>query len=134
MKTKFVALAALLFAALLVFGCTSTQVIPVVDGNLMNVEVKLIDSSGALVQDKNISALQNDNVFDLMKNNFDINYTSYAIGPFINSIKGLDFNSDYYLSLYVDGNMADKGINSYTVEKDMLIEWKVMSIASFGLS
>ena len=133
MKTKFV-VAVLLLVALLAFGCTSPPVVPSADSNSLVVEVKLIDSSGALVLDKNIKSDLGINAFDIMKDNFDINYVSYAIGPFINSIQGLDFNSDYYLALYVDGNMADKGINGYTIEKDMLIEWKVISINSYGLS
>jgi len=123
-----------LFALLFIFGCTSSQNVSVVDANSVNVEVRLIDFSGVLVLGKNINSNLGVNAFDLMKSNFDVNYIDYPTGPFVTNVNNLDFNKDYYLALYVDGNYADKGINGYTINKNMLIEWKVESLSAFGLS
>ena len=60
-----------------------------------------------------------------MKKNLNVEYTQYSFGPLITEIEGAKPEGADYWALYADGNYAEKGINDYKIEKDILFEWKL---------
>jgi len=64
----------------------------------------------------------------------EVSYEDYgSMGTFVKGINGIVPEQGYYLALYVDSVYASKGISSYSIEKDTLIEWKIEKIESYGL-
>ena len=97
-----------------------------------NLSVKYFDESGAVVLDETISVEAGANAFEAMRENIEVDYEMSSYGAFVKGLGGVATPDNHYLALYVNGEYASKGIGDYTVDEDMLLEWKAESIESFG--
>jgi len=96
--------------------------------------LKLFDREGQLVLDKSLEVEPGKNAFEAMHDLVEVSYEDYgSMGTFVKGINGIVPEQGYYLALYVDSVYASKGISSYSIEKDTLIEWKIEKIESYGL-
>ena len=125
MNSKFLALAVLMMASILVLGCTSQN-----QNNASGEKVKVnFEVSYNEKTDKlSVFAEKGSNAFEIMKANLQVDFKDSAIGPFITGINNINADTEHYWALYIDGNYAQKGINQYTIEKETIIAWKLEKI------
>lgn len=96
--------------------------------------LKLFDRERQLILDKSSEVEPGKNAFEAIEEIAEVDYEDYgSIGAFVKGINGIRPEQGYYLALYVDSVYASKGISSYSIEKDTLIEWKIEKIESFGM-
>ena len=113
------------------FGCTEV----VTSQETTQFEnVKLVVSNGdEILFSKNGDMRNGLNDFDavdiLLDGNLD--YDEYDFGFFITSIVGVTPGPNQFWSLYIDGEKASQGILSYTISKDILIEFKLEELQTF---
>lgn len=74
---------------------------------------------------------KNQNVFDLLKqitgqNNIELLYKDYGgdLGIFIESIGGIKNNNDSYWQYWVNNQYSTKGVSSYVIQPNDVIEFK----------
>ncbi len=90
-------------------------------------------TDGGIISIEIIETEIGSNAFNAIKENVDIEFDEFDFGVMVNSIAGTPAPEGHYLGLYINGEYASKGIADYTVEENMLIEWKTEKIEDFGL-
>ena len=96
----------------------------------------VIGDSNAVLLQKTLEVDENMNAFDAMKLalNNNLEYDTYAFGPFVKSILGITPDSTHFWSLYVDGSSAQQGIASYSITPGRDIAWKLEEMQAFPAS
>ena len=75
------------------------------------------------------------NAFEVMEEKVPVTYTKFiGVGLFIESIGNVSPSQGEYLALYINGEYAPKGIDRYTITRDLNITWKVEAISASPLS
>lgn len=96
--------------------------------------LKLFDSKGSLLLDKNQEVEKGINAFEAMQQAAEVEYEDYgSLGAFVKSIEGIKPGQGNYFALYINGVYANKGISSYSIKEETLIEWKIEKLEDFGL-
>ena len=129
MKTKSFILT--LCIALLLFTTGCAQQTQEQSTDTAVVLFKYTDYKGETIVEKSFEVKKGSNAFEAMKENIEVGFENYAIGPFIQSIEGVAAPEGYYFALYVNGSYAEKGIADYTIEENIIIEWKTQSLGDF---
>lgn len=128
-KNVFV-LALALLALLAIAGCTE----PAVTGENAAVQLRVYNANGEIIFDGAQDFEKGTNAFEAMKGMVSVEYEEFDFGAMVTGIEGNSAPEGYYLALHVNGEYASKGITDYTIEEDMLIEWKMEKLEDFGLS
>lgn len=71
------------------------------------------------------------NAFQAMNQLVQTGYKQYPQGVFVESINGLRPAADEYWALYANGKFADRSIDSFSLDKDAAIEWKLEKVSDF---
>ena len=126
MNSKLFLLAGILLLALLTLGCTSTtQNNP----GTANATIKIIGAEGNEITNQTIQIEKGKNGLDALKQVAAVETKEYVgIGSMVLSINGIKPDSEHFWALYVDGQFADKAIDAYIIDKDILIELKLEKI------
>jgi len=133
--------------ALALLGCTQTtdtnNPFGLANNSLFTLQKQKVSFSFSVIGDSNAVLLQktlevdeNMNAFEAMKLalNNDLEYDTYAFGPFVKSILGVTPNSTHFWSLYVNGISAQQGIAAYSITPGMDIAWKLEEVQAFPAS
>lgn len=133
-KIKRILLVVLIALSFLCFaGCTKKDD----DGNKGNqaeksvtVTFNVYDIDGELLGSKEIKkdgleGKKDGAAFQLLVENFDVQYTESDYGPYITSINKSVVDSNYYLALYENGVMSMVGINDIEVNDGDIYDFKV---------
>ncbi|MCX6803856.1 MAG: DUF4430 domain-containing protein [Candidatus Diapherotrites archaeon] len=130
-------LAILLFSLVVFFGCTSQNTLPPStssSSNMVHVSLVVLDDANLVIFSSSSGFDAGTNAFEAMKILLkgDLNFTKYDFGVMVNSIAKKSPSSSQYWALYMDGNYASMGIDSYQINSPMEIKWRLESISSFG--
>jgi len=124
---------ALIFALLFFSACTETGLLnqPVAESG-QTVKLHLVvEGKNSIVFNKEIETAKGTNAFEAMKANLEVKFTEYEFGPFIEEIEGIKPLENEFWALYVNSEMAPKGINAYSLDTDTDIRWKTEPLSSF---
>ena len=121
MKTKFIRLLGIL---LLISGCSNTTTSSE-QPSLPSYTIKVIDIDGQELSCKNIEYNENSSVFEDLKANFNVNYTTDSYGPYLSSIDGSIVDPNYYLAIYQNNEPASTGVDGLKVKENDVFEFKV---------
>jgi len=107
---------------------------PIASGQTWNLPADQTVKVHLIIGEKNNPIFDNEietengaNAFEIMKNNFDLKFTEYEFGVFIEEINGIKPSESEYWALYINDESASKGIADYTINEDMGINWKIQS-------
>jgi hypothetical protein len=125
----------ILISFLFIFGCTQA----ILDNSPDYVEpvyttIRIVDENNETVFFDDVETTPGTNAFELMKEVFGskLKYQEYAgIGVFIEEINDIAPSEDSFFKLYVDGQEAQRGISTYIIEEDTIIEWRIEKINNF---
>ena len=134
-KIKRILLVVLIALSFLCFaGCTKKDD----DGNKGNqaeksvtVTFNVYDIDGELLgskeikKDESFEGKKDGAAFQLLVDNFDVQYTESEYGPYITSINKSVSDANYYLALYENGAMSMVGINDIEVNDGDVYDFKV---------
>lgn len=67
-------------------------------------------------------------VFELLNEQYDIEYTEYDFGVFIESIEGVAGDQGHFWSLYVNDELSPTGADQTTVSPDDMVEFRYEEI------
>ena len=131
-------LAGLLLAGLILSGCISqensaTGMATLTAGSNEKVSfgLRVVNAEGEAVLQRYTVVEKGVNAFEAMKKLVPVEYTESTYGAFIKSINGLSPDAEHYWALYVNGEYADKGISSYSVDEAFEVEWRMESLSDF---
>lgn len=97
----------------------------------VTVTIKVYDQAGKVIVDAGKKAAKHSNAFDVVRGTLQVEFTTYAgLGAFVTGIAGVKPPANAYWALYTDGQYSQLGISNITVEKDLLIEWKMTDMQS----
>jgi hypothetical protein len=140
MKSKHRALLFFGLAQILLFsGCTQTlqeqkDTESPSQEQTVTLTLKLFNEEGQLILDESLEVEPGTNAFEAMQKIAEVEYEDYgSMGAFVKGINGIRPGQGNYLALYVNGEYANKGISSHSIEDDTLIEWKIEKIGSYGM-
>lgn len=109
-------------------GCTSTGQTSVA-AEKANATIKIIGAEGNEIAGKIIQIEKGKNALDALKQAATVEAKTYiGMGSMVISINGITPDSGHYWALYVDGKFADKAIDAYIIDKDILVEFKLEKI------
>jgi hypothetical protein len=95
------------------------------DAGLVKVDFKISDSDSGLVLHATRSVPAGTKGFDFMTNMVPVTYKTYANGPFITSICGVEPKGEKFWALYVGGTYStNKGIGDIVITNNIQIGWK----------
>lgn len=67
--------------------------------------------------------------FQAFNQSLSLNYSTHSVyGHFISGINGLEQNSTHYWQYYVDGELAQTGVDSYIITKNVTLEWRLETV------
>ena len=113
----------LLLSVLSLCSCgqqTSSEEIP---NNTYQVIVRDID--GEVLGDKYIELNEEKSFFDSLIDNFNVDYTINAYGPYLSRINGSIIDNNYYLAVYENGELASTGVDGLIADQGDVFEFKV---------
>jgi hypothetical protein len=98
---------------------------------VVSATIKVYDKAGDTIVAAKRQVPKHSNAFDVMRQTVEVEFTTYAgLGPFVTAIAGVVPPAGQYWALYVDGTYSQLGIGNITIDKDILIEWKLSDLQS----
>ena len=70
----------------------------------------------------------NQNAFELLKENAQVEYKEYDFGVFVESINGITGDDKHFWSLYVNNEQSMTGADQTTVNKGDTVEWRYTQV------
>ncbi len=84
------------------------------------------------VLNKTIEVEKGTNAFDAMQQVATVGYQDFGeMGVLVESINGVKPEENQFWKLFVNGEQAQVGISSITIEEDTTIEWKTEAIEAY---
>ena len=68
------------------------------------------------------------NAFDLLSSQVEVNYKEYDFGIFVDGLDGLMADKEHFWAFYVNGEFAIKGVKQTTLQKGDVMEFKYQLI------
>lgn len=88
-------------------------------------QIKVIDLDGKEVGNKTIQIEDELTVFSALVDNFEVDYTNGEYGAYITSINGSVVDSNYYMAIYENEEMASTGIEGLSIDCNDVFTFKV---------
>ncbi|MFH1234985.1 MAG: DUF4430 domain-containing protein [Candidatus Diapherotrites archaeon] len=92
----------------------------------------VVEANGSTILDRTVAVEKGSNAFDAMRESLDIKFKEFEFGPFIEEIEGSRPGAGEFWALYVDGEMASKGIKDYSIEQDIDLRWKIEPLGAYS--
>ena len=92
------------------------------------ITVILETPNGTVLERKSIDFYAGDNLLDLLVENFEVEYTEFAIGVMITKIGDLaqDEVNSMYISFYIDNTPSTQGVSSLSIYDGMVLEFTLI--------
>lgn len=95
-------------------------------------EAMVVEDDGMQVMEESVQvdsvtyvAQEDDqNAFDLLKQNAEVEYDEYDFGVFVKSINGIVGDEKYFWAFYVNGEKANQGADATTLNSGDEVEWR----------
>lgn len=87
--------------------------------------IEVIDIDGTILSTKNLDIDETKNLFDILVENFNVDYSNGEYGPYINSIDNSVIDNNYYVAIYENEVLASSAIDKLLIDKDDVFTFKV---------
>lgn len=122
-KTRFLIFSLVIFS-IFFLGCLEQPQLPRTFINI-TISINFTGIGDNFTLTKKIRIENRTLLFDALKNNFNINYTTHTTyGAFITSIEGVKNTDTQYWMYYINGEHAMVGVSSYLITEPVNIEWR----------
>jgi hypothetical protein len=122
-------LISLVVSVLMIFALASLSIRkPVEVSTDGSITVVLINENGDIVESKEIEFYKGDNLFFLVRNNFEITFQEFSFGVMILSIGEIYSSQNYFISISVNGVVSMVGITLIEFQDGDSIEFSLLGL------
>lgn len=119
-----------MLTAILLLGCISSSNLQATTNEKFAVSIKVISNSQIIV-DQNISVQKGKTALQALQEIALVEAKDYSFGKFITGISGINSSSSDYWAFYINGEYAQVGADSYVIESQVELTFKLESLSNF---